>query len=78
MSHVDLADLRIPADLRERAGEILTITDRVSLEHPDAEYARLCRHLVGRLAFPPVGPVLGSISPARREFVTELRRSASL
>jgi len=50
MTDVDLADLRIPADLRDRAGEILTITERACLDNLDAEYAQLCRRLVGRLA----------------------------
>jgi hypothetical protein len=43
-------ELRIPTALRGHVGEILAITDRVCLEHLDAEYAELCRRLVAKLA----------------------------
>jgi Domain of unknown function (DUF6398) len=50
---VDDADptaLRIPAALRDRAHEILAITNEACTQHLDDEYAHVCRHLVGRLA----------------------------
>lgn len=50
MNDADLADLRIPRDLRQRVGEILAITDDASHAHLNDEYAHCCRVLVGRLA----------------------------
>jgi len=43
-------ELRIPTALRSLVGEVVAITDRVCLEHLDAEYAELCRRLVAKLA----------------------------
>jgi hypothetical protein len=42
--------LRIPLSMRERADEIIAVTDEVCLRGLDAEYARLARRLVARLA----------------------------
>ncbi len=42
--------LRIPIAMQEITGEIIAVTDKVCAEHLDAEYARLARRLVGRLA----------------------------
>lgn len=50
MHDADLTALRIPNALRDRAREILTATDDACTAHLDAEYAQLCRELVGRLA----------------------------
>jgi len=50
MYDLDFAALRIPAALRGRAQEILTITDETCQAHLDDEYAQFCRELVGRLA----------------------------
>ena len=46
----NLTGLRVPADLRPVAGEIVAITDRSCAACLDAEYAELCRRLVARLA----------------------------
>jgi hypothetical protein len=43
-------NVRIPIAMQEQAGEVIAITDEVCFEHLDAEYARLARRLVGRLA----------------------------
>ena len=43
-------NLRIPVAMREQAGQVIAVTDEVCTEHLDAEYARLARSLVGRLA----------------------------
>ncbi len=50
MDDADLAPLRIPAALRDRAREILAITNQACTEHLDDEYVHVCRQLVGRLA----------------------------
>ncbi len=50
MDDADLTALRIPAALRDRAREILAITNQACTEHLDDEYAHVCRQLVGRLA----------------------------
>jgi hypothetical protein len=50
MDKLDLSALRIPAALRDRAREILAITDQACSEHLDDDYAAVCRRLVGRLA----------------------------
>ena len=42
--------LRVPLALRDDVGEIIAISDRFCDEHLDAEYARLCRALVAKLA----------------------------
>jgi hypothetical protein len=43
-------ELRIPAALRDRAQEIIDVTDAACHQHLDDEYARLARRLVARLA----------------------------
>lgn len=50
MDDADLTALRIPAALRDRAREIRAITDQACIRHLDADYAHVCRQLVGRLA----------------------------
>jgi Domain of unknown function (DUF6398) len=45
-----LVKLRIPHAMRPRAAEILAITDELSADHLDSEYAELCRELIARLA----------------------------
>lgn len=50
MDDADLTALRIPAALRDRAREILAITEQACTQHLDDEYARVCRQLIGRLA----------------------------
>lgn len=42
--------LRIPAALRDRARQIIDVTDAACREHLDDEYGRLAGELVGRLA----------------------------
>jgi len=42
--------LRIPTAMLDRAGAIIEITDAACDEHLDAEYGRLARRLVARLA----------------------------
>jgi hypothetical protein len=43
-------DLRIPVALRDRAQQIMEVTDVACREHLDEEYGRLTRRLVARLA----------------------------
>jgi hypothetical protein len=43
-------DLRIPVALRDRAQQILDVTDTACREHLDEEYGLLARRLVARLA----------------------------
>jgi hypothetical protein len=43
-------NLRIPVAMREQAGQVIAVTDDVCIEHLDAEYARLARSMVARLA----------------------------
>jgi Domain of unknown function (DUF6398) len=43
-------NLRIPVAMQERVGEVIGITDEVCSEWLDAEYGRLARRLVARLA----------------------------
>lgn len=43
-------DLRIPVSMRERAGDVIAVSDEVCLRDLDEEYARLARRLVARLA----------------------------
>lgn len=50
MRDTDLDELNVPRPLRERAREILAITDQACAAHLDAEYAQLCRVLVARLS----------------------------
>ena len=50
MDDAALDALRVPRELRQRAREILEITDDACHTHLNAEYARCCRVLVGRLA----------------------------
>ncbi|MBI4494153.1 MAG: hypothetical protein HY690_15300 [Chloroflexi bacterium] len=42
--------LRIPEAMRDRAMQIIALTDQFCAEHLDAEYAELCRKLVAKLA----------------------------
>ena len=42
--------LRIPSAMRDRAEEVIGITDRACHEHLDDEYAQIARLLVARLA----------------------------
>src|ERR687896_1849558 len=42
--------LRIPVALRDRAQQIIDVTDAACQEHLDDEYGRLARELVARLA----------------------------
>jgi len=41
---------RLPAAIHAEAEEIIRLTDGFCAEHLDAEYAQLCRRLVGKLA----------------------------
>lgn len=50
MQEANLIQLKVPVALRERAREILAITDHACAAHLDEEYAQLCRVVVGRLA----------------------------
>lgn len=47
---LDLAALRVPVALRDAAAEIVAHTDRVALDVLDADYARIAREIVARLA----------------------------
>lgn len=58
MDDADLTALRIPAALRDRAREILAICDQACIRHLDAEYAHVCRQLVGRLARKRPSPLM--------------------
>lgn len=49
MTSMPADDLRIPAALRDRAQQIIDVTDTACHEHIDDEYARLARRLVARL-----------------------------
>ncbi len=42
--------LRIPQAMQERAAKVIAVTDEVCLKDLDAEYAKLARRLVARLA----------------------------
>lgn len=44
------ADLRIPVVLRDRAQQIIDVTDAACRAHLDEEYGRLARRLLARLA----------------------------
>jgi hypothetical protein len=50
IGRVTTAELRVPRAMRERADEIIAITDGVCAVHLDDEYAQLARRLVARLA----------------------------
>jgi hypothetical protein len=43
-------NVRIPAAMQERAAEVIAVTDEVCLNDLNAEYAKLARRLVARLA----------------------------
>jgi Domain of unknown function (DUF6398) len=58
MHDADLTALRVPSGLRDRAREILTITDDACTRHLHDEYGQLCRHLVARLARKRPSPVV--------------------
>lgn len=47
---IEIDELNIPRAARAHAEQVTTVTDEVCLEHLDAEYADLCRRVVGRLA----------------------------
>ena len=49
-SRMPSEDLRIPAALRDRARQIIDVTDAACREHLDEEYGLLTRRLVARLA----------------------------
>ena len=50
-------DLRIPAAMRDRAQQIIDVSDVACHEHLDDEYARLARKLVARLARKRASPL---------------------
>jgi hypothetical protein len=50
MSAMPSEDLPIPAALRDRAQQIIDVTDAACQEHLDEEYGALARQLVARLA----------------------------
>jgi hypothetical protein len=58
MPQPDLAELKVPVALRDRAHEILAITDEACASHLDDEYTRLCRVLVARLARKRPSPLI--------------------
>jgi hypothetical protein len=58
MPEPDLAELKVPVALRDRAHEILAIIDEACASHLDDEYARLCRVLVARLARKRPSPLI--------------------
>jgi len=47
---VELGELRIPKAARSHAEGVIAVTDAACKDYLDAEYADLCRRLVGRLA----------------------------
>lgn len=51
-------NLRIPITMQEAAGEVIAVTDQVCSENLDAEYARLARRLVARLARKRPSPLI--------------------
>lgn len=51
-------NLRIPIAMHETAGQVIAVTDQVCSEHLDAEYARLARRLIGRLARKRPSPLI--------------------
>ena len=51
-------NLRIPIAMREPARQVIAVTDDVCTEHLDAEYARLARCLVARLARKRPSPLI--------------------
>ncbi len=51
-------DLRIPAGLRDRAQQIIDITDAACREHLDEEYGLITRRLVARLAGKRPSPIV--------------------
>jgi hypothetical protein len=51
-------DLRIPAALRDRAQQIIAITDTACREHLDEEYGLIARRLVARLARKRPSPIV--------------------
>jgi hypothetical protein len=51
-------NLRVPIAMREQAGQVIAVTDDVCTEHLDAEYARLARSLVARLARKRPSPLI--------------------
>lgn len=51
-------DLRIPAALRDRAQQIIDVTDAACREHLDEEYGLIARRLVARLARKRPSPIV--------------------
>jgi hypothetical protein len=51
-------NLRIPIAMQETTGEVIAFTDQVCSEHLNAEYARLARRLVARLARKRPSPLM--------------------
>ena len=51
-------DLRIPAALRDRAQQIIDVTDTACREHLDEEYGLMTRRLVARLARKRPSPIV--------------------
>lgn len=51
-------NLRIPIAMQETTGEVISFTDQVCSEHLNAEYARLARRLVARLARKRPSPLM--------------------
>ncbi len=52
-------DLRLPIALRDRAQQIIDVTDAACREHLDEEYGVLSRRLVARLARKRPSPLVG-------------------
>jgi Domain of unknown function (DUF6398) len=51
-------NLRIPAALRDRALQIIDVTDTACREHLDEEYGLIARRLVARLARKRPSPIV--------------------
>jgi hypothetical protein len=49
---------RLPTAIRPHADQIIAVTDAVCVEHLDAEYAELCRRVVGRLSRKRPSPIV--------------------
>jgi hypothetical protein len=54
----DLAELRIPVAIRPVAEQVIALTDKVSADLLDEEYAGLARHVVAKLARKRPSPLL--------------------
>ena len=51
-------DVKVPNAVRPYADQIVAVTDAVCLEHLDAEYAELCRKVVGKLGRKRPSPLM--------------------